>query len=173
MLAVSTMALLVLLFSFLSYRFGRMRSIVEGTPVLIVIDGRPLRNVLKVERLTVDEVVDAAREQGISDLAEVKMGVLEADGKFSFVKVDQSRPNKAPESKATWRARHEVIPPADMEAALPRPTGLGSRVGILEPSWQMIPSSPCWRREKHSWTCPTGERWPCEARMLSPGSTPW
>jgi uncharacterized membrane protein YcaP (DUF421 family) len=101
MLAVSTMALLVVVFSYLSFRFKPVGPMVEGIPVLIVENGKPLHQVLKVERLTVDEVRDAAREQGIADLAHVRLGVLEADGKFSFVKVDESRPNEAEESKAT------------------------------------------------------------------------
>jgi uncharacterized membrane protein YcaP (DUF421 family) len=101
MLAVATMALLVLAFSYLSFRFSRVRSITEGTPVLIVLDGKPLLDALKVERLTLDEVKDAAREQGIVDLADVRMGVLEADGKFSFVKTDEARPRNEQGSRAT------------------------------------------------------------------------
>jgi uncharacterized membrane protein YcaP (DUF421 family) len=101
MLAVATMALLVLAFSYLSFRFSRVRSIMEGTPVLIVLDGKPLLDALKVERLTLDEVKDAAREQGIGDLADVRVGVLEADGKFSFVKTDEARPRNEQGSRAT------------------------------------------------------------------------
>ena len=40
-------------------------------------------------RLTEDEVVSAAREQGIGDIADVRFGVLEPDGKFSFVRFDR------------------------------------------------------------------------------------
>ena len=101
MLAVSTMALLVMAFSYLSFGSNRARSILEGIPVLIVHDGRPLEEVLKIERLTEDEVRDAAREQGIGDLADVKVGVIEADGKFSFVNKDQSRPVEEQAKKAT------------------------------------------------------------------------
>jgi uncharacterized membrane protein YcaP (DUF421 family) len=96
-LAVATMALLVVSASYLSFRFGRVRTVLEGTPVLVVLDGRPLPEVLEVERLTEDEVLNAAREQGIADLSDVRVGVLEPDGKFSFVKGDESRPNQAPE----------------------------------------------------------------------------
>lgn len=40
---------------------------------------------LRLERLTSAEVLDAAREQGIQDLDEIRIGILEADGKFSFI----------------------------------------------------------------------------------------
>jgi uncharacterized membrane protein YcaP (DUF421 family) len=101
MLAVTTMALLVLGSSYLSFRSSRAQSLLEGTPVLILEDGRPLEEVLRIERLTLDEVQDAAREQGIGDLADVRYGVLEADGKFSFVRTDDVRPRKAQEDRAT------------------------------------------------------------------------
>jgi uncharacterized membrane protein YcaP (DUF421 family) len=42
--------------------------------------------VLAIERLTLDEVCEEARNQGITDLVDVEIGVLEPDGKFSFLK---------------------------------------------------------------------------------------
>jgi uncharacterized membrane protein YcaP (DUF421 family) len=57
-----------------------------GSPVVIVRDGRLQRPILEIERLTEDEVNGAAREQGIADLREVAVGILEADGRFSFVR---------------------------------------------------------------------------------------
>jgi uncharacterized membrane protein YcaP (DUF421 family) len=85
-LAVSTLALLTVGASFLSYRFRRLSPIIEGIPVVIVDRGRVLHQALEVERLTLDEVRDEARQQGIHDLREVKLGVLEADGAMSFVR---------------------------------------------------------------------------------------
>jgi uncharacterized membrane protein YcaP (DUF421 family) len=64
----------------------------EGVAVIVVRDGKPLEEVLRIERLTEDDVTSAAREQGIADLAEVHMGILEADGKFSFLRTSGRRP---------------------------------------------------------------------------------
>jgi uncharacterized membrane protein YcaP (DUF421 family) len=87
-LAVGTMALLTVLLSYLSFRFRRTEPVLEGLPVIIVRDGRPLEDVLRIERLSVAEVDEAAREQGIGDLKEVTIGIIERDGKFSFIKRD-------------------------------------------------------------------------------------
>lgn len=84
-LAVGTMALLTVLLSYLSFRFRGAEPALEGVPVVIVRDGRPLHEVLKIERLSLSEVSEAAREQGIGDLAEVEIAVIEPDGKFSFI----------------------------------------------------------------------------------------
>lgn len=85
MLAVGTLALWILLFAYLSWRFKPLRPVLEGLPVVVVRAGRILDEVLRIERLTHDEIRAAARNQGISDLGEVTVGVLEPDGKFSFL----------------------------------------------------------------------------------------
>jgi uncharacterized membrane protein YcaP (DUF421 family) len=99
-LAVSTFALWILLFSYSSFRSKRVRSLLEGQPVVVVSEGRPLEKMLRYERLTLDEVSEAAREQGIGDLRQVALGVLESDGKFSFIRYDDRRPHPAPETQA-------------------------------------------------------------------------
>lgn len=85
-LAVGTLALLIMVFAYLSWRFKGLRPALEGVPVVVIQEGRPLDEVLKIERLTLDEICEAARNQGISDLAVVEIGVLEPDGKFTFLK---------------------------------------------------------------------------------------
>lgn len=100
-LAVGTLAMWIVAFAYLSWRFKRLRPFTEGVPVIVVRNGRPLDQVLKIERLTLDEVCEAARNQGIADLSEVDVGVLEPDGKFSFLKTDgQSDQQGSPEKHA-------------------------------------------------------------------------
>lgn len=97
MLAVATFALLTVGFSHAAFRSSRLERLVEGRAVIVVKDGTPLEQILAVERLTVDEVKEAAREQGIADLAVVRLGVLESDGKFSFLRRDDGRSPSQPE----------------------------------------------------------------------------
>jgi uncharacterized membrane protein YcaP (DUF421 family) len=85
LLAVGTIGMWILAFSYASFRWKRSRSIIESFPVVVIEDGRLLDEMLRLERLTVEEVLDAAREQGIRDLKDVRIGILEADGKFSFI----------------------------------------------------------------------------------------
>jgi uncharacterized membrane protein YcaP (DUF421 family) len=98
-LAVGTLAMWILIFSYLSWRFRRMRSAMEGVPVVVIHRGRPLDEVLSIERLTLDEICEAARNQGIIDLAEVDIGVLEPDGKFSFLKSSGEPEQQGPPEK--------------------------------------------------------------------------
>ena len=91
MLAVSTFGFLALAGSYVSFRLPRTRGALEGQPVVVLHRGRWLDEVLKVERLTREEVCEAARKQGITDVAGLDLGVLEPDGRFSFLKAEDDQ----------------------------------------------------------------------------------
>lgn len=90
-LAVGTIALWSVFFSYVSFRWARTRPLLEGIPILVVRDGHVLEEALATERLSVEELMEAARAQGISSLSSVKFGILETDGRFSFLGQDLPR----------------------------------------------------------------------------------
>src|SRR6266576_165575 len=53
-LAISTMALLVVFTSYVSFRFKKVAPVTEGLAVVIVRDGEIEREFIRIERLTVD-----------------------------------------------------------------------------------------------------------------------
>jgi uncharacterized membrane protein YcaP (DUF421 family) len=53
--------------------------------VIVVREGIVLEDALRYERLSIDDVKDAAREQGIATIDDVAVGILESSGKFSFI----------------------------------------------------------------------------------------
>jgi uncharacterized membrane protein YcaP (DUF421 family) len=87
-LAVGTMAFWSLVFAVLAFRFKGARPVLEGMPVVIIRDGELRPDFLAAERLTTEEVQEEARAQGIDDLRRVRIGVLEPDGKLSFLLED-------------------------------------------------------------------------------------
>jgi uncharacterized membrane protein YcaP (DUF421 family) len=89
-LVIGTLALLQVFTSFLSFRFNRLRPILEGEPVIIVEDGEPVMKNLRRERMTIDEIAAQARTQQIESLSDVKWAVLETSGQVSFIKKDGS-----------------------------------------------------------------------------------
>ena len=56
------------------------------------LDGVVDETILKIERLTAEELSEEARNAGIADLADVEWGLLEADGRFSFITKQGNRP---------------------------------------------------------------------------------
>jgi uncharacterized membrane protein YcaP (DUF421 family) len=85
-LAMSTFGLLTVAMSFLTFKVRRAKLVVEGAPVILVQDGRPVESNLRQERLNVDDVREEARGQGIESLDDVKWCVLETSGTLSFIK---------------------------------------------------------------------------------------
>ena len=63
----------------------RLRRVLIGEPVIVLRSGEPLPDRLDTERLTLDELKEAARLEGYGDLAEIDYAVLETDGKLSFI----------------------------------------------------------------------------------------
>jgi uncharacterized membrane protein YcaP (DUF421 family) len=85
-LAIGVFALLTIALSYASWRWPALRTLIRGTPVLVLQRGTPLTDVMRRQRLTIDDLMAAAREQGIRRLSEVEVAVLEADGSISFFK---------------------------------------------------------------------------------------
>ena len=85
LLAVSTIALFTVLFSYLPWKFRVLRPVLEGIPVILIEDGKVIERNLKRNRLTQEEVAAAARVQQIASLADVRWAVLETSGQISFI----------------------------------------------------------------------------------------
>jgi uncharacterized membrane protein YcaP (DUF421 family) len=84
-LVVGTIAVLQVGVSWLTFRFPRVRPILEGEPLIIVEDGKPIQRNLDRERLTIAEVAEAARREQIAHLSDVRWAILETSGTISFI----------------------------------------------------------------------------------------
>lgn len=84
-LAAGTIALLTVLTSYLSFRFKRLRPLLDGEPIVVVQDGKPIEQNLRRQRITLEEVQAEARLQQIGTLDDVQWAVLERGGQISFI----------------------------------------------------------------------------------------
>jgi uncharacterized membrane protein YcaP (DUF421 family) len=85
-LAIGTIAMLTVFFSYLPWRFQVLRPVLEGVPTILVEDGNVIEKNLKRHRVTQDEVAASARLQNVESLSEVRWAVLETNGQISFIK---------------------------------------------------------------------------------------
>jgi uncharacterized membrane protein YcaP (DUF421 family) len=85
-LATSTFGLLAVGTSYVVFRSRRAQSIIEGEPLILVENGKPIERNLRSERMTLDEVMQEARGQQIESLDQIKWAVLESTGKLTFIK---------------------------------------------------------------------------------------
>jgi uncharacterized membrane protein YcaP (DUF421 family) len=85
LLAIGTISFWVLAMSYVTFRWPGSQRWLEGQPVIVLRDGNVLEKALQIERIPLAELLAAARQRGIGDLRDVQLGVLEADGQFSFI----------------------------------------------------------------------------------------
>jgi uncharacterized membrane protein YcaP (DUF421 family) len=84
-IVVSTIALLQVFLSYLNFRVPRLRPIIDGEPIVIVQDGKVIEGNARRERLTLDDIAEAARLQQIASLQDVQWAVLETSGELTFI----------------------------------------------------------------------------------------
>ena len=94
-LAISTISLLIVIQSYTAFRFKRTRRVLDGTPVVLVHDGQVLQPPLRRERMTTEDLHEAARAQGITSVTDIRFAILENGGKLSFITYDKSRKDDA------------------------------------------------------------------------------
>jgi len=72
----------------LSGKNRRFRRCVQGSPTLLVHNGKAITSHLERECVTMDELLRALREHGVCSVQEVSLAVLEVDGSISVLKYD-------------------------------------------------------------------------------------
>jgi uncharacterized membrane protein YcaP (DUF421 family) len=76
----------------LGYRFPRFQRFFHPPPLPLVQNGHLLHHNMRRELITKDELMSQLREQGVDDLTQVKLALMEGDGRISVICQDgQSR----------------------------------------------------------------------------------
>ena len=68
-------------------RFPKLRTAVTGHPKVVISEGVIDQQTLADLRYTIDDVLEAMREQGIFDVSEVRYAIVETTGKIHFYKM--------------------------------------------------------------------------------------
>ena len=87
-LAISTFGFWVSLLAWISWRSDRARRLIEGVPLVLVHDGKPVEAALKLEHMPMAEIMEAARQAGLESLDQIRLAILEPSGRISIIKRD-------------------------------------------------------------------------------------
>jgi uncharacterized membrane protein YcaP (DUF421 family) len=80
-----TFAVLTVAVSYLGFRVRPLRRVLEGEPIVLVENGKPLDQNLHRERLTLEELAAEARLQQIAAIDDIRWAILETNGSISFI----------------------------------------------------------------------------------------
>ncbi len=88
---IATMTLLSLnwLMNRLVWKNTRVRRLIEGSPTLLINNGKTIQSHLRAENITSDVLQEALREHGVEHIEDVKLAVLEIDGSISVLRNDE------------------------------------------------------------------------------------
>lgn len=90
MMAITTLVFIDILVSLFTHRLKAADKIINSVPLIILQNGTPLLDRMRKERISVEEVLEAARiMQGLESLDQVKYAILEVDGSISIIPKDQ------------------------------------------------------------------------------------
>ncbi len=86
MLVYFTLIVLQAVITWIAMRSSRIKRIVSGSPTLLLYKGEFIDHAMKTQRITTEEIYVAARRQGIEELSNVDVIILETTGDFTIMK---------------------------------------------------------------------------------------
>jgi uncharacterized membrane protein YcaP (DUF421 family) len=112
LIALAVYGLVSLILNLLAHKFARTRKYINGTPTILMNDGKLYRKNLKQAKLDLSEFMLLCREQGYFDLDEIQTAIFEHNGKLSILPKAANRPATPDDLEITPKATHigvEVI----------------------------------------------------------------
>ena len=80
---IVTLLAMSMLLSCVSLRNVRFRTLICGKPAIIIRNGKLQQDAMRHNRLTLDELFEELRTQGVTDISDVKYAILETGGQLS------------------------------------------------------------------------------------------
>ena len=90
--ALVVYALVTWVMAVIGTKWTRCRKFLNGTPAIVMENGRLYRNVLKKAKLDLSEFMVMCRQQGYFDLKDIHTAVFEYNGKLTILPVSARRP---------------------------------------------------------------------------------
>jgi len=104
LIAATALFLTNFIFKNILYRFPKFGKIIQGEAAMLVYEGRINKDNMARNKISMDELMEAVREHGISEIEDVDLAVLEVDGNISVLSDQyQHKTIKKRKSKQTLR----------------------------------------------------------------------
>lgn len=92
LIAMIVYGFITVVLSIITEKFPRTRKYINGTPTIILDNGKLYRNNLKKAKLELSEFLLMCRQEGYFDLNDIQTAVFEYNGKLTILPVSTKRP---------------------------------------------------------------------------------
>ena len=82
---IVTLSVVDLLFAQIKQRLPRIGLILDGAPTVLLVDGKPDAHALQRSRVSVEDILQSARGEGIERVDQIKFAILEQSGTISII----------------------------------------------------------------------------------------
>ncbi len=82
---------LEVLISLLALKWTRLRSILYGHPLILIYRGEFRQEEMRRARVTIDDIMEVMRNDGINDISDVDYAILETNGQLSIIEKTNRR----------------------------------------------------------------------------------
>lgn len=89
---IFTLVALEILLSFVSLKSHTLRGVVDGSPSILIANGKILEKELRRQRYNVSDLLGQLREKDVPNIADVQYAVLETSGELSVLLKPEKRP---------------------------------------------------------------------------------
>lgn len=89
---IMCLVIIEILFSYIGIKSPKFRKIIEGSPVVIIKNGKLNFEAMSKLRYSLDDLITQLREQSIKNIEEVNYAVLENNGKLSIFEKETEYP---------------------------------------------------------------------------------
>jgi uncharacterized membrane protein YcaP (DUF421 family) len=100
LIPIITLLCITMILSVLALKSIRFRKLLCGAPTIVVKDGKVLPKAMNKVRMSVDELMQELRLQGVTDYQTVKYAILETSGQVSVVLNNADQPATAAQLRA-------------------------------------------------------------------------
>lgn len=89
---IITLLCLSMILSILSMKSLKLRTLLVGTPSILIKNGKLNQKEMRRNRMTLDEILEELRLQGYTELSSIKYAVLETNGQLSLLPYADQKP---------------------------------------------------------------------------------
>lgn len=85
LVAAVTLFAINYIFGLLFYKSKTLTGLLQGHPLLLIYDGKPIRENMNKAQISDEELEAVVREHGVENIADVNFAILEIDGNVSVL----------------------------------------------------------------------------------------